>query len=131
MARLAVGMVFGVVVGMFAGAACGIRADEASTTDIAEAATAEAEQAPVEPPFGVWDRLAACEATGNWHAATGNGYSGGLQFDASTWRRHGGLVFAQAAYLATRAQQILIAERTLQAQGWAAWPACSRRLGLR
>jgi hypothetical protein len=32
---------------------------------------------------------------------------------------------------ASRTQQIAVAERVLAAQGWKAWPACSRKLGLR
>ena len=84
-----------------------------------------------EPPVGVWDRLAACESTSRWNANTGNGYFGGIQFDRGTWLRHGGGAFAPRADLATRAQQIAVGQRTLAAQGWGAWPACSRRLGLR
>jgi resuscitation-promoting factor RpfA len=79
----------------------------------------------------VWDELAQCESSGNWHINTGNGYYGGLQFWQPTWRGFGGLVFAHRADLATREQQILIAERVLARQGWRAWPECSRRLGLR
>lgn len=79
----------------------------------------------------VWDRLVLCEAGGRWNANTGNGFSGGLQFLPSTWRGHGGNQFAPAAHLATREQQITVAERVLKTQGWRAWPACSRRLGLR
>lgn len=75
-----------------------------------------------------WDRLAQCEAGGNWNINTGNGYSGGLQFSASTWRAHGGTGSAASA---SRAQQIAVAERVLAGQGWGAWPACSRKLGLR
>jgi|SRR5215471_2477394 len=89
------------------------------------------EPPPSAPAYGVWDRLATCESTQNWSANTGNGYFGGLQFDRGTWLRHGGAAFAPRADLATRAAQIAIAERTLAVQGWAAWPACSRRLGLR
>ena len=85
----------------------------------------------VSRPLGVWDRLAACESTGRWSANTGNGYFGGIQFDRGTWLRHGGGMFAARADLATREQQIVVGERTLAAQGWGAWPACSRRLGLR
>jgi hypothetical protein len=77
-----------------------------------------------------WDRLAQCESSGNWAINTGNGYSGGLQFAPATWRGFGGLQFAPAAHLATRAQQIAVAERVLAGQGWGAWPACSRKLGL-
>jgi LysM repeat protein len=38
---------------------------------------------------GVWDRIASCESGGNWHINTGNGYYGGLQFSAGTWRAYG------------------------------------------
>lgn len=74
-----------------------------------------------------WDRLADCEASGDWSANTGNGYQGGLQFSPSTWKAHGG---QGAAHEASREQQIVVAEKVLAAQGWAAWPACSKRLGL-
>lgn len=77
-----------------------------------------------------WDRLAQCESGGNWSINTGNGYYGGLQFSSSTWRAFGGGEFASSAHQATRAEQIVVAERTLAEQGWGAWPACSRKLGL-
>lgn len=79
----------------------------------------------------VWDRLAQCESGGNWSINTGNPYSGGLQFLPSTWNGYGGGEFAPAAHQATRAQQIVVAERVLDGQGWGAWPACSAQLGLR
>ncbi len=79
----------------------------------------------------VWDRLAQCESGGNWSINTGNPYSGGLQFLPSTWQAFGGNEFAPAAHQATRAQQIVVAERILAGQGWGAWPACSAKLGLR
>jgi hypothetical protein len=82
-------------------------------------------------PVGVWDAVAACESGGDWSIDTGNGYYGGLQFAAGTWRAHGGEEFAPMADQATRDQQIAIAERVLDEQGWGAWPSCSRRLGLR
>jgi LysM repeat protein len=77
-----------------------------------------------------WDRLARCESGGNWHINTGNGYYGGLQFSSSTWRAFGGRGYASSAHRATRAEQIRVAEKVLDAQGWGAWPACSRKLGL-
>src|SRR5947209_4235945 len=77
-----------------------------------------------------WDRIAACESGGNWHINTGNGFSGGLQFTASTWRAFGGSAYASSAYLASRGAQIAVAERVLASQGWGAWPACSAKLGL-
>ncbi len=35
------------------------------------------------------------------------------------------------AHHASREEQIVVAERVLAKQGWGAWPACSRKLGLR
>ncbi|WP_232852406.1 resuscitation-promoting factor [Nocardia acididurans] len=78
----------------------------------------------------VWDALAKCESGGNWAINTGNGYYGGIQFDASTWARQGGLRYAPRADLATREEQIAIAEVTRARQGWGAWPACTSRLGI-
>jgi hypothetical protein len=74
-----------------------------------------------------WDAIAQCESGGNWHINTGNGYSGGLQFSSATWLSNGGGEFAPAAHLATREQQITVAERVLATQGPGAWPVCSRR----
>ncbi|OFP33580.1 resuscitation-promoting factor Rpf1 domain-containing protein [Corynebacterium sp. HMSC071B10] len=81
-------------------------------------------------PDSDWDRLAGCEAGGDWHINTGNGYYGGLQFSYGTWQAYGGTEFAPTADQATREQQIIVAERTLAQQGWGAWPACSASLGL-
>lgn len=78
-------------------------------------------------PDSDWDRLAQCESGGNWSINTGNGYYGGLQFSPTTWRAFGG---TGMPHQASRSQQIAVAERTLAAQGWNAWPACSRKLGL-
>lgn len=73
-----------------------------------------------------WDAIAACESGNNWAINTGNGYFGGVQFDQNTWERHGGLRYAQRADLATREEQIAIAEVTRAHQGWGAWPVCGR-----
>lgn len=78
-----------------------------------------------------WDALSSCEAGGNWAINTGNGFYGGVQFDQNTWERSGGLRYAQRADLATREEQIAIAEVTRTRQGWGAWPVCSGRLGVR
>lgn len=75
-----------------------------------------------------WDAVAACESGGNWGANTGNGYYGGLQFSASTWKGHGGQVYAEQANLASREEQIEIAEKVLASQGIGAWPTCGARL---
>jgi hypothetical protein len=73
---------------------------------------------------GEWDQVARCESGGNWGISTGNGYYGGVQFNAGTWASHGGNEFAPSAQLATRAQQIAVAERVLATQGRGAWPVC-------
>ena len=101
----------------------------ATTVAFGAAATLMAPTASAAPDSD-WDRLAQCESGGNWAINTGNGYHGGLQFSASTWQAYGGGEFAPTANQATREQQIAVAERTLAAQGWGAWPACSASLGL-
>ena len=77
---------------------------------------------------GEWDQVAACESGGNWAINTGNGYHGGLQFSPSTWSSHGGGEFAPSAYMATKEEQIAVAERVLATQGKGAWPSCGRGL---
>ncbi len=74
---------------------------------------------------GAWDAIAACESGNNWAINTGNGYYGGVQFDQNTWERNGGLRYADRADLATREEQIAIAEVTRARQGWGAWPVCA------
>ncbi|MFE7619308.1 peptidoglycan DD-metalloendopeptidase family protein [Streptomyces sp. NPDC057496] len=78
----------------------------------------------------VWEKVAACESTGNWHINSGNGYFGGLQFTRSTWAAYGGTLYAPRADLATKDQQIAIAEKVLEGQGPGAWPGCSTKAGL-
>lgn len=77
---------------------------------------------------GIWDKLAQCEASGNWSANTGNGYYGGLQFSLSSWRTVGGTGYPHEA---SKSEQIARAEALKARQGWGAWPACSAKLGLR
>lgn len=78
----------------------------------------------------VWEKVAACESTSNWHINSGNGYFGGLQFTRSTWAAYGGADYAPRADLASRDQQIAVAEKVLKGQGPGAWPVCSSRAGL-
>src|SRR6478752_5076452 len=75
-------------------------------------------------PDSTWDAVAQCESSGNWSINTGNGYYGGLQFSQSTWNAFGGQEYASRADLASREEQIAIAEKTLAGQGWGAW-ACA------
>ncbi|MFD5708944.1 peptidase [Streptomyces pharetrae CZA14] len=77
-----------------------------------------------------WDKVAACESTNDWNINTGNGYYGGLQFSQSTWEAYGGTAYAPRADLATKDQQIAVAEKVLDGQGPGAWPACSQEAGL-
>ncbi|MBT2416446.1 transglycosylase family protein [Streptomyces sp. ISL-22] len=77
-----------------------------------------------------WNKVAACESSNRWHVNTGNGYYGGLQFAQSTWEAYGGPRYAARADLATKDQQIAVAEKVLDGQGPGAWPECSVRAGL-
>jgi len=80
----------------------------------------------------LWDQLAICESGGNWaYPPVSGGFSGGLMFHIGTWRSMGGEEFAPDAYLATREQQIIVAERTRDAAGGSMrpWPGCSRKYG--
>jgi hypothetical protein len=76
-----------------------------------------------------WDRVAQCESGGNWHTNTGNGYYGGLQFSARTWQSFDTHHYAPRADLATREEQIDVANHVLDRQGWGAWPVCSQYAG--
>lgn len=75
-----------------------------------------------------WDAVAQCESSGNWHINTGNGFYGGLQFDYGTWQSNGGGAYAERADLATREQQIAIAEKVWQGRGISPWPVCGKYL---
>ncbi|GGS10152.1 hypothetical protein Snoj_15590 [Streptomyces nojiriensis] len=77
-----------------------------------------------------WNKVASCESTNNWRINTGNGYYGGLQFSQSTWRAFGGTAYAPRADLATKDQQIAVAEKVLKGQGPGAWPNCGKQAGL-
>lgn len=77
---------------------------------------------------GVWDRLAQCESGGDWSINTGNGYYGGLQFSAGTWRAFGG---SGLPHENSKAEQIRIAEKVRDNRGgYGDWPGCARSLGL-
>ncbi|OCC10027.1 transglycosylase family protein [Streptomyces sp. PTY087I2] len=77
-----------------------------------------------------WDRVAECESGGMWSADLGNGYYGGLQLSQETWSAYGGTEFAPRADLASRSQQISVAEKVLDDQGPKAWPSCAVISGL-
>lgn len=102
-----------------------------TTTTTTESVPVTSETPPAIPHYGTWLRLAECESNGNWHINTGNGFYGGLQFTNQSWKGAGGLKYAQRADWATPEQQMIIAERLLDLQGWNAWPGCSNKLSLR
>ncbi|MGW8377368.1 transglycosylase family protein [Streptomyces sp. ODS28] len=81
-------------------------------------------------PEDTWSKVAACESGSTWDINTGNGFFGGLQFTDSTWRAFGGTAYAPRADLASRAEQIAVAEKVLREQGPRAWPNCGPRAGL-
>jgi resuscitation-promoting factor RpfB len=84
---------------------------------------------PTTPPVALnWDAVARCESGGNWSDNTGNGYYGGLQFGTPTWLSNGGGAYAPRADLATKAQQIDIANHLYAARGAAPWPTCGTYL---
>lgn len=97
----------------------------------AKSVKTEAKSAPVVQKESVWDRLAECESGGDWSINTGNNYFGGVQFAKTSWDAMGGQEFAAYPHQASKEEQIIVAERVLEVQGWKAWPACSAELGLR
>lgn len=141
----------GMLMGIVAGAALGIHAqddsdmggsadltgvdgsDQAPIPEVADVVPDPTVESSAAQQFfpTIWDKLAGCESNSNWHANTGNGYFGGVQFDRGTWLAYGGGVYAARADLASRNAQIAVAERLHAARGFQPWPACSRRLGLR
>jgi hypothetical protein len=102
----------------------------------------------------VWDRLADCESgdrdssgtpiegSARWwygdpereHPSWGlNLFHGGLQFLPQTWSWVAPMVLddpPEFAWQATQSDQVLVAIRTQELQGWEAWPNCSRKIGL-
>ncbi|WP_142045596.1 resuscitation-promoting factor [Arthrobacter sp. SLBN-100] len=90
----------------------------------APAASAGANSGAAAPAMmneAMWDKIAQCESTGNWSINSGNGYYGGLQFDIQTWIGSGGGAYAPNASLATKAQQIDIANRVYAQRGLQPW----------
>ncbi len=84
--------------------------------------------APAAQADTVWDRVAACESTGNWKISNGNGCYGGVPFGQLTWVDYGGRKFASYAHQATKGEQIAVAQRVLAGQGTGAWRCAPRKL---
>lgn len=81
-----------------------------------------------DPTVEDWDKLAQCESNGNWAIDSGNGFYGGIQFDAGTWTANGGGKYGPTANKASKEQQIEIATKVFRERGWAPWPACGKSL---
>jgi resuscitation-promoting factor RpfC len=111
MRKLCKRLVRSVLVGGF------VAASTAMSTGVANAA-------PAAPN---WDAIAQCESGGNWHANTGNGEYGGLQFKPATWARYGGVGNPAAA---SREEQIAVANRVFAEEGLDPWPKCGSASGL-
>ncbi|WP_435207978.1 transglycosylase family protein [Streptomyces sp. bgisy034] len=78
----------------------------------------------------VWDKVAECESGGSWSADDGNGQYGGLQLTQDDWEQYGGLDYATSPDLASRSQQIAVAQEILAEQGTKPWGTCAVLNGL-
>ncbi|MFF4502545.1 transglycosylase family protein [Streptomyces sp. NPDC001401] len=77
-----------------------------------------------------WDKVAQCETGGSWSENSGNGFYGGLKLTQENWEKYGGLDYAPSADLASRNQQIAVAEKLLDDQGVGAFHTCGLTSGL-
>lgn len=84
-----------------------------------------AESQPAMTNVGRWDRIARCESGGRWDyppvTNSSGTYSGGLMIGHKWWGPNGGKQYAEWPYLATKAEQIAVAETIWRANGPAAW----------
>ncbi|MEU1176616.1 transglycosylase family protein [Streptomyces sp. NPDC005820] len=78
----------------------------------------------------VWDKVAQCETDGSWSANEGNGEFGGLSLSQEDWETYGGLDYATRPDLASRNQQIAVAQKLLAAEDIGAWGTCGLTSGL-
>ncbi len=86
--------------------------------------------APAAAGGAVWDKIAECEAGGDWSTNSGNGYYGGLQFDTQTWNAYGGDQYAPRPDQASREEQIAVANKVKDDRGgYSAWPNCGKKAG--
>ncbi|MFE7959862.1 transglycosylase family protein [Streptomyces sp. NPDC057413] len=77
-----------------------------------------------------WDKVAECESGGRWSDNPGIGLFGGLHLSQDDWESHGGLEYAARPDLASRSQQIAVAEKVLAAEGAGHWTLCGISSGL-
>lgn len=109
-------------------------------TLVPSATTASPTLREVHVEDAIFDRLADCES-GKWSAHgqpihgsadwdSGGYFEGGLQFDDQTWLEFREPEMAWNAAYASREDEIRVAKKVLAAQGWDAWPNCSRKVGV-
>ena len=77
--------------------------------DIAQAACVNERKSVRVMKESYWDKVARCETRNNWKN-TGN-WAGGLGIARITWKKFGGKEFASRPELATKAEQIIVANR--------------------
>ncbi|MEU9396218.1 transglycosylase family protein [Streptomyces sp. NPDC048324] len=77
-----------------------------------------------------WDKVAQCETGGSWSENSGSGFYGGLKLSQADWEKYGGLDYATRPDLASRNQQIAVAEKLLDAEGVGAFHTCGLTSGL-
>ncbi|WP_329218012.1 LysM peptidoglycan-binding domain-containing protein [Streptomyces sp. NBC_01485] len=78
----------------------------------------------------VWDKVAQCETGSSWSANKGDGEYGGLSLTQKQWETYGGLDYAASPDLASRNQQIAVAQKLLAAENIGAWGTCGLTSGL-
>ena len=104
-------------------------ADRPTTTTTAAASTGTTSGAAINTAnSAMWDRIAQCETGGNW-GMLGPLFSGGLGFYNGTWDSFGGRDYAPNAGLATREEQIIVAEHIRSTVGIGGW-GCAHVLGI-
>ena len=107
------------------------KAGSDSASSDSSSSSSSSKSAPAVSGGAVWDKLAECEAGGDWATNSGNGYYGGLQFDKQTWNAYGGDQYAPRPDQASREQQIAVANKIKNERGgYGAWPSCSSQLGM-
>ena len=97
-----------------------------------KARAVRARRAAAHPPrLHAWRCIQRYEAP--WHAATGNGYYGGLQMDYGFMRQYGWFLLRRkgAAHRWTPLEQMWVAERAVRAgRGFYPWPNAAAICGL-
>lgn len=110
------------------------KSDDSKGEDSKDKDSDKASKTEKESPEGTvnkddWEKLAECESGGDWSINTGNSFSGGVQFTDQSWESFGGTKYADHAYEASKEEQMEIANKVLEGQGWGAWPGCTSKLG--